>query len=306
MLDNMHYDGRYLSLLEVYRVGSFKAAAKTLSLTPSAVAQQVRSVERELDVSLFQRGGKKLIPTRECAVVIEYIEKIQSMFRRMSDEVEHSKRGLGHLSVGITPSAGSFALTGMLENLPSFSGQVTVVSGTVGKLCNMVRDGSLDLAVIEGNGDCTDLNELILDTDFLTVVTPPQSRYAVSGVIRPEELIREPLILKPRDSGTRQLLEASLNSAGIRTERLNVLMEVESTETIIKLVAAGYGISVLSHKACCRDEEQGRIAAVPLCGIGMSRVVRIVYRQGRTLHDILNEIQRCYRESASRAGGLST
>ena len=51
MLDRIHYDQRYVSLLEVYRSGSYTAAGSALALTPSAVAQQIRSVERELTLS---------------------------------------------------------------------------------------------------------------------------------------------------------------------------------------------------------------------------------------------------------------
>lgn len=92
MLDRIHYDQRYVSLLEVYRSGSYTAAGGTLALTPSAVAQQIRSVERELDTPLFERADRRLIPTRECEVVVKYIEKIQSMCRRMSDDIELSKK----------------------------------------------------------------------------------------------------------------------------------------------------------------------------------------------------------------------
>ncbi len=301
MLDNIHYDQRYLSLLKVYHCKSFKQAADGLALTPSAVAQQVRSVERELNTSLFQREGKTLLPTRECALVVEYIGKIQSMCRKMSDEVKLCKRGSEHLSVGVTPSAEGFALTGMLDRMSAFSGQLTILSGSAQKLYDMVRDYSLDLAVIEGNCDGGELNELILDTDYLSVITPPGSPYAKEGMIDPIKLLHEPLIIKPKDSGTRQLLEAKLKSAGIPPERLNILMEVESTATILKLVAGGYGLSVLSHKACKRETEQGRISEISLHGIGMSRVIRIVYRQDHDLDDILNEMQACYDQSARQS-----
>ena len=70
MLDRIHYDQRYVSLLEVYRSGSYTAAGSALALTPSAVAQQIRSVERELDTQLFERGDHRLVPTRECEIII--------------------------------------------------------------------------------------------------------------------------------------------------------------------------------------------------------------------------------------------
>ena len=92
MFDSIHYDQRYVSLLEVYQSGSFTAAGNVLSLTPSAVTQQVHSIEREINALLFIKSEHKLIPTKECEVVIKYINKIQSMCRRMSDDIELSKK----------------------------------------------------------------------------------------------------------------------------------------------------------------------------------------------------------------------
>ena len=180
MFDSIHYDQRYVSLLEVYQSGSFTAAGNVLSLTPSAVAQQVHSIEREINALLFIKSEHKLIPTKECEVVIKYINKIQSMCRRMSDDIELSKKNLEHLAIGITPSAVSIALSGVIEKLSQRTPplQITVTTGNAAQLCEQLENYTIDLAVIEGSCSTDSFSEVMLDTDYLCVVVPMDSVHA--------------------------------------------------------------------------------------------------------------------------------
>lgn len=299
MFDNIHYDQRYVSLLEVYRSGSFTAAGKRLALTPSAVAQQIHSVEREIDAPLFSKSEHKLIPTRECELIVKYIGMIQSMCRRMSDDIEISKKKLERLAIGATPSALNIALSGVIERLSEKSPalQITVTTGNAAQLCEQLENYTIDLAVIEGGFAADSFSEVILDTDCLCIVVPPDSVFAKRGVITVKELQKEALIMKPPDSGTRRLFRASLNSAGIPEEKFSVIMEADSADTIIRLVSGHYGLSVLAKKACMADEEAGRIATVPLQDINMTRSIRLVYRKKCDCREILGVIQHSYHEA---------
>ena len=298
MTERIRYDQRYLSLPEVYRLGSFSAAGTCLALTPSAVAQQIHSIERELNITLFRKGDRRLVPTPECETVIKYIKQIQSLCRRMEEEIDRSRQRLRHLVVGVTPSAESFALSTVLtryaERSPAL--QITVNTGPAAGLCTMLKSPAIDLAGGEGDFPCEDCNSILLDTDFLTVAVPPDSSYAKKGMITVKELQKEPLILKPPGSGTRCLLEAKLKSAGLSMEQFHVMMEVDSIATIQKLVASRYGLSVLSSKACRKAAAAGKICTVPLDGMNMVRKIQLLYRKDFHQETLLRDIQQCYAE----------
>ena len=151
MLDNIRYDQRYDSLLVVYRFGSYTAAARNLSLTPSAVSQQIHSVERELGTTLFIRSKNRLTPTAECELVVGSIQKIQAVCKQISDGIDLSHRHLERLCVGITPSAENYALTGVLSALTGsrLPIQLKVTSGTSEELCDKLKNYEIDIAVID-------------------------------------------------------------------------------------------------------------------------------------------------------------
>lgn len=296
IMEKIRYDQRYATLLEVYRLGGFSCAGNQLGLTPSAVAQQIHSIEKELDVTLFTRNGNKLLPTRDCETVVKYANKIQSLCRRMERELTSKK--LHHLTVGVTPSAENFALSRVLtqyaEHNPSM--QITVNTGSAEELCAMLKNYAIDLAVVEGDCPENGFRYIILDTDFLVVAVPADSQYAKEGVITLKELEREPLILKPKSSGTRCLFEAKLESMGLSPDHFRVRMEADSIATIKKLVANHYGLSVLSSKACMKDVAAGRICTVPLYGMNMIRNIQLIYRTDFDHDELLKGIQNCYTE----------
>ena len=94
-----------------------------------------------------------------------------------------------------------------------------------------LRNREIDLALIEGNCDTCELGSVILDTDYLTVAVSSDSVWGKKGMILPEELLKEKLILKPKQSGTRRLLESGLRSVGMEPEKLHVIMEVDNIDT---------------------------------------------------------------------------
>ena len=62
------FDQRFDSLRLVRELGSYSAAAQELNLSPSAIAQQIHALERELDALLFIRDGNRLLPTEVCEI----------------------------------------------------------------------------------------------------------------------------------------------------------------------------------------------------------------------------------------------
>lgn len=297
MLEKIRYDQRYATLPVVIRCRSFAGAARELALTPSAVSAQVRSLERELGVPLFTTVKKELVPTDKCRLVAEYIEKIQSVCRRMSDEVESARSGTERLQVGITPSAENFVLAGVLDAVTAANPavQVRVTTGVAEMLYPMLQNLEIDLAIVEGGATPAGLCEVILDTDHLSVAVPVDSVWARRGMIRLAELKKEPLILRPRESGTGRLFHSGLISAGVPEKELRVMLEAESVDTIVRLVAGGYGLSVLSDKACAAYVAAGKIAAVRLEGMNLSRSIRILYRPGsKELQRLVGAIQKNY------------
>ena len=108
------FDQRFDSLRLVRELGSYSAAAQELNLSPSAIAQQIHALERELDALLFIRDGNRLLPTGVCEIAAEYAAQAASLRRRMELEIDASRREVSSLVVGVSPSLEDSAVSEML------------------------------------------------------------------------------------------------------------------------------------------------------------------------------------------------
>lgn len=290
------YDKRYNTVLTVRICGSFAAAAARLSLTPSAVAHQVHSLEHELGHTLFTRNGARLEPTRECEVVSALAEQVGNMCAQAESKLNSDIGNPAHLTVGVTPSADS-SLTWALIQYANERGnlKITVHTSTADDLSRQLQNRTIDLAVVEGPFDCGSFNSIILDTDFLVVAVPNAHPLSGKASVTLEDIKREKLILRPAGSGTRNLFEANLAQRGLSLADFNVMMEADSVETIKKLVRDNYGISVLSGKACSEDVRAGLFRTLPIEDMNMARTVRLFYRNDYPDIGMIGAINRLFQ-----------
>ena len=267
------FDQRFDSLRLVRELGSYSAAAQELNLSPSAIAQQIHALERELDALLFIRDGNRLLPTEVCEIAADYAAQAASLRRRMELEIDASRREVSSLVVGVSPSLEDSAVSEMLARY-------------------MQLHPKAQLRIISENSRT--LIALLLDTDYLTAAVPNGSPLADAGHISLAQLKKEKLILRPAGSGTRTLFEASLKKRGMSLEQFNVMMEADSVSTIKRLVESSYGISVLSARACMGAVEEGRFRVLPISDLNMVRRIRICYRKDFGHPGFLGELRKLY------------
>ena len=95
-------DVKLLTLLKVYELGNYTRAAEKLSLTQPAVSQHIKQIERELNTVIFDRTGGKIRPTPEGRLVIQYAERVVSLYENLQRSLEDRQRSIDRLRVGIT------------------------------------------------------------------------------------------------------------------------------------------------------------------------------------------------------------
>lgn len=295
---NIRYDQRYKTLEVVRKCGSYTAAGAILSLTTSAVAQQIRSIEHELGVKLFTYNRRHLKPTGECDLIADYVLRIQQMQNRMGDALSGRQSGRTRLVVGTTPSIEESAFPSVLACYQANHRdvQITVKSGSNAELSSLLENRLLDFAVVEGDFGAENANFILLDTDHLVIAVSNDSPYASADSITIEQLRKEHLVMRPQSSSTRSLFEANLKKRGLSIRDFRVMMEVESVAVIKKLVAENYGVSVLSYRACIQDAAHGMFKILPLKGMPMIRDIQLFYLRDYFDEDVLLEIRNTYEK----------
>ena len=295
-------DPKLDTLLLVAEKRNFTRAAQALSLTQPAVSHHISQLEQELGVRLFVRGNGDLILTPEGETVLRYVRRMKALEKKMAEELQEAGRRLTRLRIGITHTAESSIVAEVLarytnEN-PGIS--ITIVTDNINNLYDMLENFELDLAVVEGRSTRPELSALMLDTDYLVCVlanTHPLSR---SSMITLDEIRQEKLILRLPNSETRVRFESALAAIGESIADFQVILEVDNVATIKDLIRKNLGISILARSACMDELRKGKLTALPIENLSMTRETNLVYHRDfahkETLQDILELYKKQLRE----------
>lgn len=297
-------DPKLDTLLLVAEKRNFTRAAQALSLTQPAVSHHISQLEQELGVRLFVRGNGDLMLTPEGETVLRYVRRMKALEKKMAEELQEAGRRLTRLRIGITHTAESSIVAEVLarytnEN-PGIS--ITIVTDNINNLYDMLENFELDLAVVEGRSTRPELSALMLDTDYLVCVlanTHPLSR---SSMITLDEIRQEKLILRLPNSETRVRFESALAAIGESIADLQVILEVDNVATIKDLIRKNLGISILARSACMDELRKGKLTALPIENLSMTRETNLVYHRDFAHKETLQDILALYKKQLREYG----
>lgn len=297
-------DPKLDTLLLVAEKRNFTRAAQALSLTQPAVSHHISQLEQELGVRLFVRGNGDLMLTPEGETVLRYVRRMKALEKKMAEELQEAGRRLTRLRIGITHTAESSIVAEVLarytnEN-PGIS--ITIVTDNINNLYDMLENFELDLAVVEGRSTRPELSALMLDTDYLVCVlanTHPLSR---SSMITLDEIRQEKLILRLPNSETRVRFESALAAIGESIADFQVILEVDNVATIKDLIRKNLGISILARSTCMDELRKGKLTALPIENLSMTRETNLVYHRDFAHKETLQDILALYKKQLREYG----
>lgn len=267
--------------------GSFKRAADSLYVSQPAVSLQVQNLERQLDVPLFDRGGRRAQLTEAGRLLLNYGDRILSLCQetvRAIDDLQ-SLHG-GTLIVGASQTTGTYLLPRLLglfrQQYPKVAVQVQVHSTR--RTCWSVVNGQVDIAIIGGEIP-SELNEsleiIAYAEDELALILPASHPLAHLEIIQKEDLYRLQFIALDAQSTTRKVIDQVLVRGDIDTRRLKIEIELNSIEAIKNAVQSGLGAAFVSVSAIEKELQLGVLHRVSVENVAVKRVLSIILNPHR-------------------------
>lgn len=287
------------TLLAVAELKSFTKAAEQLSLTQPAVSQHIKQLEKELNIRIFNRVGNEIKPTTEGEIAIKYAKRMVALYDSMKQNILMEKHHAKKLNVGITHTAESNAVAEAIGRYcyKNSNVTITIITGAINNLYEMLKNYELDLAVIEGKIQDKSVNSILLDTDSLMLVVSNNNPLAKKSMVTIAELKKERLILRRASSGTRNLFAAHLETNNISLDEFNIILEVDNIATIKDLIRRDIGVSILAKSACEDELKKRKLTVLPIENLSMIREINIIYHQDFEHTDILRDILREYNKT---------
>ena len=260
--------------LKVFRAvaenASFRKAGEELYLTQPAVTQQIRALEEDLGVQLFDRTGTRVEVTSTGSVLLRYVRQVDKLLARAEQEIAVLNRTEGgELCLGVSTTISQYVLPRMLKEFRRLHPKVrlSVQNGNTEQIVEALIDQEVSLGLIEGPARRRDVRtEPFLD-DELVLIVPASHEWADFPSLSSQSLIGAPMLMRERGSGSRRVIESALVAAGLKLKSLNITMELDSTEAIKSAVESGLGVGFVSRLAIANEVRLGLLKTVSVAGL---------------------------------------
>lgn len=269
------------ALVAIEKSGKISSAAKELGLTGPAVTLQLKQIEEELGLSLFDRTQEGLRPTVAGTAALEAAHAVQETLRALEDEMNAIKGGrIGALKLGAVSTAKYFVprlMAGFRNENPGID--VDLFIGNRAETIEALRQQAVDVALMGRPPREFPVSSSVFGDHPLVIIAPPDHPLAARRDISKEEIAGERFLVRERGSGTRISLEIFFSDVPTKLEELG--SEMGSNETIKQAVMAGLGVAFISAHTIEQELQLDRLVILDVVGMPIRRQWFSVSRSDR-------------------------
>lgn len=276
---------------------NFTVAAETLFLTQPAVTLQIKTLEQELGVKLFDRTGGKVSLTQAGIVLLEYSKKIADLYNEAETAIGNLiGEERGKLVLGASTTIAQYVLPQLIGEFLIRHPKVefSMISANTENIVYALKEKKIALGLVEGPVGRVDLETKSFIEDEIVIVasanhewvTSEQSRITIS------ELAEMPLIMREHGSGTRRVVENALKKSGLKLSELKFAMELDSTEAIKSVVEANLGIGFVSRWGLAREIELETLKIIKIEGLEIKRKFQFILPHTNKLDSVVEAFYR--------------
>ncbi len=279
----LHLTFRQLSVFEaVARHLSYSRAAEEMHLSQPAVSMQIKQLEENVGLSLFEQLGKKIFLTEAGHELYHYSRSIAQQLTE-AESVINELKGVrrGKLKISVASTANYFApqlLATFIQRFPDVTVSLNVTNRET--LLNQLAHNEMDMVIMGLPPDGLDLVAETFMENPLVIIAPVNHPLVIEKHIPLERLQHETFLVREQGSGTRISMERFFSQRGIR---LNTGMEMSSNEAIKQAVQAGLGLGIVSIHTLALELEMNRLAVLDVESFPIMRHWFVVHRENKRL-----------------------
>ncbi|MHB1699341.1 MAG: LysR family transcriptional regulator [Acidobacteriaceae bacterium] len=270
------------TFLEVWREKSFSHAAEKLRITQPAVSAQIRSLEREIGETLFDRKGGKITFTPAGRVFEPFADHVLGMQRHMLmmvAEQRHSARG--EIAISAQESTSLYVLPEVFAEFKKHYPKVAlkIIRAERARTLEALLNREVDFGIVSLPVKDLRFTVETIHSDELLLATPKGHPLRAMPKVGPADIVKHSFLL-PKHGRQRDLL---LNIFRMHDIYPKAVMEVESSELMKRFVIAGLGIGFLPSINLAEERKSGAVEVVAVDSVRLSRDLGLVYLKEKSL-----------------------
>jgi Transcriptional regulator len=275
------------SFVTICKLQSFTGAADELGYAQSTITTQIKLLESELEVKLFERIGKNISLTHQGKRLLPYAKQMMKMSAEIKDVITNDSVPSGVLTIGAAESLCVLRLPGILKEYRRLypKVEISLKFGSCSEFRHFLRDNIIDVAFslgtkIEGNDFVTE----IVSNEEMLLLTAPGHKLINKEIVYPRDIENEQLILTEVGCSYRAVFENMLGSYNIKP---NLILETGSVQAIKQFTMSGLGISLLPKVAVEEELAQGRLVKLNWGINDFGIVSQVIYHKDKWISPAL-------------------
>jgi len=268
---------------------SFSKASIAINLSQPTVSNHIKELEDYFNCRLLDRLGKTTEPTRAGQILYRYAKELLSLRDQAQsavyDFLGHAK---GSLSLGGSTIPSGYILPKLIglfsKQYPDV--QIELLAGDTMQIIGQIKKGILEFGIVGARVDDPLISQEQLFADEMKLIIPAGHPWQHKPSVDVTDLFSVPFIGREKGSGTWQSILTSLENANVDRKRLQPVVTMGSTVSVIQGILNHAGISILSTIAVQEDLDRGRLLALSVNGLDLSRFFYLTLPGKRTLSPI--------------------
>jgi len=267
--------------LEIFKQGSITAASVTLGVAQPALSLHLRKLEDKLGTPLMQRQRSGVVPTEAGVLLAERARRILDEMSRTIDDIRTlGSDPSGVVRIGLPGTISSIValplITAARERYPLVT--INIAEAMSGFITTWVAEDRVDLCILYREIGLPGFQSDLLLEESLVVIS--QTKDAKRDRLSLKELSGRQLVLPSKGHGLRDLVDKEFNAAGVTP---SVALEIDSYANIKRLVANGFGSSILPVHAVQEERDVGTLSVSQINEEGLRRRAHLITPTSRPI-----------------------
>lgn len=273
----------------------YTKAAEELHIAQSTLSKAISALEEELGVYLFEKKGRNVVLTKQGKHYLEYVRSALSELDRGRDylEKEHLLSG-GYIDLGMVTSVEYDNIPLWIQSFLRSSRKNVFFScktGTSRELAIGLKDNQYDLIFCTASPGEPQIQFVPVFEQRMAVVVPSGHRFSARKTIDIRELESENMIIHTRSSSMWDITHQIYQETRVS---IRAVSEAEEDRTILGLVKAGIGCSIMTDSSGIHEEG---VVVIPLTGVKIRRFISMGYRKDQARSPLAEQFRKHIEES---------
>ncbi len=262
---------------------SFTKAAEEMFITQPAVTKNIKELESELGIRLFNRISNKITLTEAGKLLLHYTEHVLTLDKKFMFDLGVLKQKFsGDLKLGASTTIGQYVLPPILAKfkMEQPEMELSLLNDNTQRIETALIEKILDLGIVEGNSKNSQLKYIPFIKDEIVAIAHSSQPLFEKDEITLNEFKEIPLVLRELGSGSLEVITEKLRLKDVKLKDLNVVMHLGSTESIKTFLANSNSIGLISINAVSKEIANGEFKIIDIADFEIVRNFYFIHLHG--------------------------